>query len=235
MPILSTPTNCIRWALFTAEQHRKPITLRDAKRLIQPQPAEHAAFSAAMQGLINDGQVTTYTKRPGIPGRPTNYYYPTFCHVTELKGNKLLAIQTDQRPQPPEPSHVARLERQEQAPAQDLEPPEPIQTPALIQEPYELMRRTISKSMRERNHGPTESELTWVLVKKGFTEQEAEEHLAALSRTNSAAYLAGGLVAQSPHGVHNKTDQTRYSVRTPGQALALHIAEFEAMKAKTGK
>jgi len=233
-PFLQTPEDCIQWALLQAEQHQKPITLRDAKRLIRPQPADHAAFSGSMQALLEQGDVALYHKRPGLPGRPTNYYYPTFCHVTKLQDTKIKVAQTDQRPHPPLDKHMTRLVKATLPPSVSAEVmPHAAQSLALIQDPYELMRRTISKSMRERNHGPTESELTWVLVKKGFTEQEAEEHLAALSRTNSAAYLAGGLVAQSPHGVHNKTEQTRYAVRTPGQALPLHIAEFEAMKARS--
>jgi hypothetical protein len=97
---------------------------------------------------------------------------------------------------------------------------------------YTVVRKLVTKSMRERKYGCTFGEMRWVLERQGFTPEQATWALRALSATEPEAYKADGLTRDLPKSPNNKTEEVRYRLRTPAQAMPDEVAEFEAQQAR---
>lgn len=249
-----TPYDALRWVLKAAHDTGKLVTQRDARQLYG---APHD-FATTVTELHQTGELRTFTKPASTPGRPTIYLHPVYLYEVDFElqdGKPRLTVHLTDDPADLHPNYAA-LEETDPHPAtereeavvgssrgsrhdvhsssQDSKPnPEPLPDLKPTREPYELLRRAVKKSIRDRGYGPTEDELVWILERSGI--QDAEGKVKELSATAKEAYLEGGLLPQYPHSPNNKTEQTRFSLRTVSQALEPYMAEFKAESARTNQ
>lgn len=105
-PDLTTPVNCIRWALALIPATERPVTLRNAKRMLRPRDsiATHE-FQKVLDELVEEGEIKLYDDPHRTVGRPAIYLHPAVIYKFVLHSNLIEPSPTHYRA-PLHPSYL---------------------------------------------------------------------------------------------------------------------------------